>query len=121
MLFRIMIAIITNISVLERTKEIGILRSIGASKGNISFVFIAETLIIGLLSGLIGVVVSALLTIPINAIIAALAGAEVVKANLGFLNALILVLISIAITVFGGLIPASKAAKKDPVLALRTE
>lgn len=117
----IMIAIITNISVLERTKEIGILRSIGASKGNISFVFIAETLIIGLLSGLIGVVVSALLTIPINAIIAALAGAEVVKANLGFLNALILVLISIAITVFGGLIPASKAAKKDPVLALRTE
>ncbi len=117
----IMIAIITNISVLERTKEIGILRSIGASKGNISFVFVAETIIIGFLSGLIGVVVSALLTIPINAIIAALAGARVVEANLSLLNAIILVAIAVAITVFGGLIPASNAAKKDPVLALRSE
>ena len=117
----IMIGIITHISVLERTKEIGILRALGASKGNISQVFIAETVIIGLISGLIGVGVTALLNIPINAIIAALSGMDSVKSVLPVGAAVILVLISMGITVLGGIIPAKKAAKKDPVTALRTE
>lgn len=116
----IMIGIITHISVLERTKEIGILRALGASKRNISQVFNAETVILGLFSGLIGVGVSALLTIPINKIIYALTD-TVVHAHLPIKNALILVAISVIITMIGGLIPARKAARKDPVIALRTE
>ncbi|MEA4964607.1 MAG: ABC transporter ATP-binding protein/permease [Oscillospiraceae bacterium] len=117
----IMIGIITHISVLERTKEIGILRAIGASKRNISQVFNAETFIIGLCSGVLGVGISELLTIPINAIIHALIGAATVSANLPIGYAAVLILISMAITMLGGLMPARNAAKKDPVTALRTE
>ncbi|MBQ4382832.1 MAG: ABC transporter ATP-binding protein/permease [Oscillospiraceae bacterium] len=117
----IMIGIITHISVLERTKEIGILRALGASKRNISQVFNAETFIIGFISGLIGVTVSMLLTIPINAIIKQLADTDMVKAALPWDNALVLILISMVITIIGGLIPARSAARKDPVVALRTE
>ncbi len=117
----IMIGIITHISVLERTKEIGILRALGASKRNISQVFNAETFIIGFCAGLIGVGVSALLTIPINALIAHLIGAETVRAVLPIGAAVILVAISMVITIIGGLLPAKRAAKKDPVTALRTE
>lgn len=117
----IMIGIITHISVLERTKEIGILRALGASKHNISQVFNAETFIIGLFSGMIGVGISALLIIPINAIIASLVGDETVRAILPIGYAVILVVISMIITIVGGLLPAKKAAKKDPVIALRTE
>lgn len=116
-----MIGIITHISVLERTKEIGILRALGASKGNVSQVFIAETVIIGFLSGLIGVLVTWLLTFPINGIISALAQTDSVKAFLPLTAAIILVAISMVITTIGGFIPAKKAAKKDPVTALRTE
>ncbi len=115
----IMISIITQISVLERTKEIGILRAIGASKGNISQVFNAETFIIGITSGAIGVGMSELLLIPINAIIHVLTGNTGVNAVLPWQAAAALVLISIVITVFSGLIPARNAAKKDPVVALR--
>ncbi|MBR3241727.1 MAG: ABC transporter permease, partial [Parasporobacterium sp.] len=117
----IMIGIITNISVLERTKEIGVLRALGASKRNVSNVFNAETFIIGCFSGILGVGVSLLLTLPINAVIHALMGSTVLRASLPPLSALILVLISIAITMIGGLIPARKASKQDPVVALRTE
>ncbi len=117
----IMISIITQISVMERTKEIGILRAIGASRRNISQVFNAETFIIGISSGLIGVITSELLTIPINALIHRLAGSTNVNAVLPFHYALILVLVSIVITVLSGLAPAHSAAKKDPVIALRTE
>ncbi len=117
----IMIGIITHISVLERTKEIGILRAIGASKANISQVFNAETLIIGLCSGVIGVIVSMILTIPINNIIHTLADNDAVNAYLPIGAAGILIIISVVITVIGGLLPAYKAAKKDPVIALRSE
>ncbi len=117
----IMIAIITHISVMERTKEIGILRAIGASKRNVSEVFNAETFIIGICSGLIGVGISVLLTFPINAIIHALTNTNSVNAVVEPLDALWLVVVSVAITVFGGLIPAGKAAKLDPAVALRTE
>lgn len=117
----IMIGIITHISVLERTKEIGILRALGASKGNVSQVFIAETVIIGFLSGLIGVIVTWLLTFPINGVIAALTSNNDVKAFLPLPAAVILVAISVIITTIGGIVPARKASKKDPVLALRTE
>ncbi len=117
----IMIGIITYISVLERTKEIGILRAIGASKRNISQVFNAETFIIGLLAGLIGIGVSALLIIPGNALIHHLAGSTDVNAILPFGGAVILVILSVVLTLIGGLIPAKKASRKDPVLALRTE
>ena len=117
----IMIGIITHISVMERTKEIGILRAIGASKHNISQVFNAETLIIGLCSGALGVGISELLLIPINAIIHALVGSTAVNAILSLPAALILIAISTIITLIGGLLPAKKAAKKDPVIALRTE
>ncbi len=116
----IMIAIITYISVLERTKEIGILRSIGASKRDVSRVFNAETLIEGLVSGLMGVLVTALLNIPINAAIYHFAGLKNISAlpvNYG----IILVLISVFLTVIAGLIPAGMAAKRDPVEALRSE
>ena len=117
----IMIGIITHISVMERTKEIGILRALGASKRNISQVFNAETFIVGCLSGLIGVGVSYLALLPINAVIAKLSGISDLTAKLSITSALVLVLISVAITIIGGLIPSKKAAKKDPVAALRTE
>ena len=116
----IMIGIITYISVLERTKEIGILRAIGASKKDISRVFNAETLIVGLAAGLIGIGVTLLLNIPINAIIKALANVSGI-ASLPVAGGIILVLISIILTVIAGLIPSKVASKKDPVEALRTE
>lgn len=117
----IMIGIITHISVMERTKEIGILRALGASKRNISQVFNAETFIIGCCAGLLGVGVSYLALIPINAIITNLSGIPDLNAILPPTSALILILISIGITIIGGLLPAKNAAKKDPVVALRTE
>lgn len=116
----IMIGIITYISVLERTKEIGILRSIGASKRNISSIFNAETLIIGFTSGMLGIIISLLLLIPINAIIAALSGISTI-AVLPWGYAIVLVVISMILTLIAGLIPSKKAAKKDPVTALRSE
>ena len=116
----IMIGIITYISVLERTKEIGILRSIGASKKDISRVFNAETLIIGASAGLLGIILTLLLNIPINLIIENLAGVSHI-AKLPLIGAIILVIISILLTVIAGLIPAKMASKKDPVEALRTE
>lgn len=117
----IMIGIITHISVMERTKEIGILRALGASKSNISQVFNAETFIIGCCSGLIGIIVSLLSLNPINAIISLLTEITDLDAQLPFGAAVILIIISIIITIIGGLIPSRKAAKKDPVVALRTE
>ena len=117
----IMIGIITYISVLERTKEIGILRAIGASKRNISQVFNAETFIIGLISGLLGIGVTLLTLIPANSIIHIIAETEDVNAHLPSTAAVILVVLSVILTLIGGLIPAKKAAKKDPVIALRTE
>ncbi len=116
----IMIGIITYISVLERTKEIGILRSIGASKKDISRVFNAETLIVGLISGLIGIGVTVLLTIPINGLIYAVTGVSVVT-QVPLVAGLILICISMILTIVAGLIPAKIASKKDPVIALRTE
>ena len=117
----IMIGVITYISVLERKKEIGILRAIGASKGNISQVFNAETVIIGLCAGLIGIGLSLLLLIPGNALIHHLAGTNEVSAVLPVLPGIILILLSVVLTLLGGLIPSRKAAKSDPVTALRTE
>ncbi len=117
----IMIGIITYISVLERTKEIGILRAIGASKKNISQVFNAETFIIGLCSGVMGVGVSLLTLIPANALIHHLTGIETINAYLPPLAAGILIVLSVILTLIGGLIPSRKAAKKDPVTALRSE
>ncbi|MCR5540012.1 MAG: ABC transporter ATP-binding protein/permease [Ruminococcus sp.] len=117
----IMIGIITYISVLERTKEIGILRAIGASKRNISQVFNAETFIIGLCSGLIGIGLTLLMLIPGNAVIHKVAESDDVNASLPVLSAFVLIALSIFLTLIGGFIPAKKAAKKDPVTALRTE
>lgn len=117
----IMIGVITHISVMERTKEIGILRALGASKLNISQVFNAETLIIGLCSGLLGVGLSSLLIIPINSVIHMVTGNEGVNAVLPITSAIILVIISVVITVVSGVVPAKNASKKDPVIALRTE
>lgn len=117
----IMIGVITYISVLERKKEIGILRAIGASKGNISQVFNAETIIIGLCAGLIGIGLSLLLLIPGNALIHYLAGTNDVSAVLPVTPAVILILLSVVLTLIGGIIPSRKAAKSDPVTALRTE
>ena len=117
----IMIGIITFISVMERTKEIGILRAIGASKHNISQVFNAETFIIGLCSGLLGVGISLLLLIPINAIIHSVLGSDTVNASLPIAGAIILIILSMILTIIGGFVPSKKAAKKDPVTALRSE
>ena len=117
----IMIGIITYISVLERTKEIGILRAIGASKKNISQVFNAETFIIGLFSGILGIASTLLMLLPINAIIHAIAENNDVNASLPVASAFILIALSVVLTLIGGLIPAKKAAKQDPVKALRTE
>ena len=117
----IMIGIITYISVLERTKEIGILRAIGASKRNISSIFNAETFIIGFLSGLIGVGVSQLLLFPINNVIHKVTEINDITAVLEPRAAVALILISTLLTMFGGLIPSQSASKKDPVIALRTE
>lgn len=117
----IMIGIITYISVMERRKEIGILRAIGASKKNISQVFNAETFIIGLFSGLLGVGISLLLTIPINKVIHQLTDNPEINAYLPIPAAVLLILLSILLTLVGGLFPAKAAAKKDPVKALRTE
>ncbi|MDR0848319.1 MAG: ATP-binding cassette domain-containing protein [Propionibacteriaceae bacterium] len=116
----IMIAIITYVSVIERTKEIGILRSVGARKRDISHVFIAETLIIGLAAGILGVGLSYLLTIPINLVISSLAGISNI-AMLAPLHGILLVLGSMLLTLIAGLIPSRMAANKDPVVALRTE
>ena len=115
----IMIGIITYISVLERTKEIGILRAIGASKKDVSRVFNAETMIIGLVSGSLGIIVTLLLNIVINIILKHIVGIKV--ASLPLLGALILVIISVSLTLIAGLIPSRIASKKDPVEALRTE
>ena len=117
----IMIGIITYISVMERTKEIGVLRAIGASKRNISQVFNAETFIIGLCSGLLGVGVTWLLIIPINQIIHQVAGNPDINAVLSMKAALVLIALSMGLTILGGLIPSKKAAQKDPVIALRSE
>ncbi|MCI8640910.1 MAG: ABC transporter ATP-binding protein/permease [Clostridia bacterium] len=116
----IMIGIITYISVLERTKEIGILRAIGASKKDISRVFNAETFIVGLISGLLGIGITTLITIPINAVIYAVTEVSV-HAMVPFKAGIILVIISMLLTMIAGLIPAKMASKKDPVEALRTE
>jgi putative ABC transport system permease protein len=117
----IMIGIITYVSVLERTKEIGILRAIGASKKDISRVFNAETLIVGFTAGLIGILVTLLLLIPINLILHAVTDIEILSAQLPVAGAIILVFISMFLTFIAGLIPSRVAAKKDPVTALRTE
>ncbi len=116
----IMIGIITYISVLERTKEIGILRSIGASKKDISRVFNAETLIIGFVAGALGIGTTLLLNLPVNALIKSLSGISNVS-RLPLNGAIILVIISMTLTLIAGLIPSGLAAKKDPVVALRTE
>ena len=115
-----MIGIITYISVLERTKEIGVLRSIGARKKDIARVFNAETLIIGLASGVMGITITALLSIPANIILTNLVEID----NLVLLDpihAFILILISMGLTLIAGFIPSGIAARKDPVIALRTE
>ena len=116
-----MIGIITYISVLERTKEIGILRAIGASKRNISQVFNAETFIIGLCSGVLGIVICLIVLVPANQIIHSLVGSTDVNAVLPLVSAVVLIVLSVLLTLLGGIIPSKKAAKKDPVTALRTE
>lgn len=116
----IMIGIITYISVLERTKEIGILRSIGASKRDISRVFNAETVIVGLTAGIIGITITLLLNIPINSVIENLSGAKNI-ASLPLGGAISLIVISVVLTMISGLIPSRVASQKDPVIALRSE
>ncbi|MBP3267815.1 MAG: FtsX-like permease family protein, partial [Ruminococcus sp.] len=117
----ILIGIITYISVLERTREIGILRAIGASKRDISRVFNAETLIVGFTSGMIGIIISAVAILPINMILYSLTEIAELKAVLPIRASVILILISMGLTLIAGLIPSGVAAKKDPVEALRTE
>jgi putative ABC transport system permease protein len=116
-----MIGIITYISVLERTKEIGILRAIGASKKDVSRVFNAETLIIGFCAGAIGIGITLLLIIPINALIRHLSGIQTLGAQLPVVGGVALVIISMLLTFIAGLVPSGIAAKKNPVEALRTE
>ena len=117
----IMIGIITYISVLERTKEIGILRAIGASKKDISRVFNSETVVVGLCAGLMGILITLLLLIPINAVLLKVTGIAALKAGLPVVGAVVLVFISVLLTFIAGLIPSGMAARKDPVEALRTE
>ncbi|MBQ7670192.1 MAG: ABC transporter ATP-binding protein/permease [Clostridia bacterium] len=117
----VMIGVITYISVLERKKEIGILRSIGASKRNISNVFNAETFIIGALAGVLGIAVTSVLLVPANHIIHSLAGQNDINAILPPFAGVVLILLSIVLTLIGGIIPSRKAAKSDPVAALRSE
>lgn len=117
----IMIGVITYISVLERQKEIGILRAIGASKRNISQVFNAETFIVGLLAGVLGIGITLLLLIPGNMVIHSIAGSTNVNASLPMLGGIILIILSVILTLIGGIIPSKKAAKSDPVSALRSE
>ena len=116
----VMIGIITYVSVVERTKEIGVLRSLGARKRDIKNLFNAETFIIGLASGVFGVAVTYLLSLGINALLGALTGITTL-ASLPFMSAFIMVCVSVGLTLISGLIPAKAAAKKDPVIALRTE
>ena len=116
----IMIGIITYISVLERTKEIGILRAIGASRKDISRVFNAETIIEGTISGILGILVTVVLNIPINIIIKNLVGISNIS-KLPLVGAVMLIIISIILTFIAGLIPSRIASRKDPVIALRTE
>ena len=116
-----MIGVITYISVLERKKEIGILRAMGASKHNVSQVFNAETIIIGALAGIIGVGVTLLLLIPANKIIYMISNGANVRAVLPVEAGIILIVLSIILTLIGGIIPSRKAAKEDPVIALRSE
>ena len=117
----IMIGIITYISVLERTKEIGILRAMGASKRDVSRVFNAETFIVGSVSGIIGIAVTLVLLIPTNIAIHHFSGMENIGAALPLAGSLGLIAVSILMTLAAGLIPSRLAAKKDPVIALRTE
>ena len=117
----IMIGIITYISVYERTREIGILRAIGASKHNIASIFNAETFMIGLLSGLIGIGVTYAVIPVINAVLHQLIGNIPLRVTFYFSNAMKLVCLSVILTLIGGFIPARAASKKDPVIALRTE
>lgn len=117
----IMIAVITLISVQERTKEIGILRAIGASKHDVSSMFNAETIIIGFTSGALGILITCLLCIPINHVIHSLTGITTLNAALPAPAAVILILISMVLTLFSGFIPSKSAARKDPVVALRSE
>ena len=117
----IMIGVITYISVLERKKEIGILRAMGASKHNVAQVFNAETFIIGLLAGMIGIGITLLLLIPTNKIIVSLSDGANVRATLPVTGGIILIILSVVLTLIGGIIPSRKAAKEDPVLALRSE
>ena len=115
-----MISIITYISVLERTKEIGVLRALGARKKDITRVFNAETFIIGTFSGVLGIVIARVLLFPANVILKNLTDLTNV-ARLNYLHALLLLVVSIALTLLGGFIPAKIASRKDPVDALRTE
>lgn len=117
----IMIGVITYISVLERKKEIGILRAMGASKSNVSQVFNAETFIVGLLAGVMGIVITLLLLIPSNIVIHNVAGNNDVNAILPVTGAIVLIVLSVILTLVGGIIPSKKAAQEDPVTALRTE
>ena len=117
----IMIGVITLISVQERTKEIGILRALGASKKNISNMFNAETMIIGFISGAIGIIIAYILCIPINMLLHKLTGISNINAYLPISAAITLIIISILLSLISGIIPAKSAAKKEPVEALRTE
>ena len=118
----VMIAIITYVSVMERIKEIGVIRSLGGRKKDVSHLFNAETFIIGLSSGLVGIGVTGILSLIANIIVGALSNGAVAKiSNLTFPTALIMIIISVALTTISGLIPSASAAKKDPVVALRTE
>ena len=115
-----MIGIITYVSVVERVKEIGVIRSLGGRKKDVAHLFNAETFIIGLISGVIGIGITILLTIPINSMVYAVAGVTV-NAMVPPKAGIILVLISMILTMVAGLIPAKMASKRDPVEALRTE